>query len=118
MCFSATASFTAAALTGSIGVVSLRKAATRQDRRIAALAAFPILFALQQFTEGLIWLDLAQPEASALRPFLVHLFQGYAEVFWPVFAPLAGLLIETHVWRRWAIGTCLAVGICLSLYLL
>jgi len=118
MCFSATASFTAAAVIGSVGVVTLRSAAAKPDHRILALAAFPILFALQQVVEGLLWLNLTAPEPGALRGMLVHAFQGYAEVFWPTFAPLAALLIERERWRRILISICLAIGVALSIYLL
>jgi uncharacterized protein DUF6629 len=118
MCFSATASFTAAAVIGSVGIVTLRSAAAKPDYRILALAAFPMLFALQQVVEGLLWLDLTAPEPGALRGVLVHAFQGYAEVFWPTFAPLAALLIERERWRRILISICLAIGVALSIYLL
>jgi len=118
MCFSATASFTAAAVIGSVGVVTLRSAAAKPDHRILALAAFPILFALQQVVEGLLWLNLTAPEPGALRGMLVHAFQGYAEVFWPTFAPLEALLIERERWRRILISICLAIGVALSIYLL
>src|SRR5262245_6493978 len=118
MCFSATASFTAAAVIGSVGIVTLRSAAAKPDHRILALAAFPMLFALQQVVEGLLWLNLASSEPGALRGVLVHAFQGYAEVFWPTFAPLAALLIERERWRRILISICLAIGVALSIYLL
>jgi hypothetical protein len=118
MCFSATASFTAAAVIGSVGIVTLRSAAAKPDYRILALAAFPMLFAAQQVVEGLLWLDLTAPEPSALRGVLVHAFQGYAEVFWPVFAPLAALLIEPERHRKILIAGCLVIGIALSVYLL
>jgi hypothetical protein len=118
MCFSATASFTAAAVIGSVGIVTLRSAAAHPDHRILALSAFPMLFALQQVVEGLLWLDLAAPEPGALRGVLVHAFQGYAEVFWPTFAPLAALLIERERWRRVLISICLVIGLALSVYLL
>ncbi len=100
MCFSATASFTAAAVVGSIGVVTLWTAAGHRDRAVLPIAAFPALFAMQQAVEGLLWLDLARPEPSTCRPLLVHAFLGYAEIFWPMFAPLAAWLIEPVRWRR------------------
>ena len=117
MCFSATASFTAAAVAGSIGIATLWKAAGHHDRAILPIAAFPTLFALQQAVEGLLWLDLAQPAPGACRPFLTHAFLGYAEIFWPVFAPLAAWLIEPVQWRRRLILICVIVGGVLSAYL-
>jgi hypothetical protein len=118
MCFSATASFSAAAVIGSVGIVTLSSAAAKRDHRILALAAFPMLFALQQVVEGFLWLDLAGPAPGALHGVLVHAFQGYAEVFWPVFAPLAALLIERERWHRMLISVCLIIGVALSAYLL
>jgi hypothetical protein len=93
-------------------------AATKLDRRVLPFAFFPVLFAAQQFVEGLIWLDLAGSEPSAWRPLLVNVFQGYAEVFWPTFAPLAVLLMEPDRRRWWLIFGCLVIGVCLSVYLL
>jgi hypothetical protein len=118
MCFSATASFTAAAIVGSIGAVTLWKAARQPNRALLPIAAFPVLFASQQTVEGLLWLELARTAPSGCRPFLTHAFTAYAEVFWPVFAPLAAWLIEPVAWRRRLIGVCLLVGAALSTYLL
>jgi Family of unknown function (DUF6629) len=118
MCFSAPASFTAAAVIGSIGALTVGTAAARLDRRVLPFAFFPVLFAAQQFVEGLIWLDLAGPAAGDWRPFLINIFQGYAEVLWPIFAPLAVLLIEPDRRRWWLIFGCLVVGVGLSIYLL
>src|SRR5262245_19762876 len=118
MCFSASASFTAAALVGSVGAVIVAKAARKLDWRVLPFASFPVLFAIQQAVEGLLWLDLAGAEPWAWRPVLVHIFQGYAEVFWPTFAPLAALLMEPDRKRRRLIFGCLLVGVCLSIYLL
>jgi hypothetical protein len=118
MCFSATASFSAAAVIGSIGIVTLSSAAAKPNHRILALAAFPALFAIQQMVEGLLWLDLAAPEPGTLRGVLVHAFQGYAEVFWPVYAPLAALLIEPERRHKILISVCLVIGVALSAYLL
>jgi hypothetical protein len=118
MCFSATASFTAAAAIGAIGAITIRNTVGVRSAGIVALAAFPALFAAQQVVEGFLWLELARQEPGSLRPFLVHAFQGYAEVFWPVFAPLAAYRMETVAWRKRIILLCLAVGVCLSAYLL
>jgi hypothetical protein len=118
MCFSATASFTAAAVAGGFGAVTLWKAGKLGDRAVLPIAAFPMLFAMQQAVEGMLWLDLARPTASACRPFLTHAFISYAEIFWPTFAPLAAWLIEPVQWRRRLIGICLAVGVAVSAYLL
>lgn len=118
MCFSATASFSAAAVVGGVGIVTLRSAAAKHDRRALPFASFPLLFAVQQVVEGLLWLDLARSVPGVLRGILIHAFQGYAEVFWPVFAPLAVLVIEPERRRTILIAICLGVGVALSAYLL
>jgi len=118
MCFSATASFTAATVAGSIGTVTLWKAAKLRDPALLPIAAFPVLFALQQLVEGFLWLDLARPEPGACQPFLVHAFIGYAEIFWPVFAPVAAWLIEPNLRRRRLIALCVLTGAAVSTYLL
>src|SRR5262249_1186181 len=81
-------------------------------------AAFPLLFSLQQVVEGFLWLDLGEPAPGALRGALIHAFQGYAEVFWPAFAPLAAWLIEPDRLRRSLIALCLPIGGALCTYLL
>jgi hypothetical protein len=118
MCFSATASFTAAAVAGGIGAVTLWKASKLRDPALLPIAAFPVLFAFQQAVEGMLWLDLARPEPGTCRPVLVHAFLGYAEIFWPIFAPIAAWLIEPNLWRRRLIGLCVFVGAAVSTYLL
>ena len=55
MCFSATASFTVAAIAGAAGVASLTQVTRKQD---LLLAAFPLLFGAQQAVEGMLWLAL------------------------------------------------------------
>ncbi|MGH6769767.1 MAG: DUF6629 family protein [Xanthobacteraceae bacterium] len=118
MCFSATASFAAAAVVGGVGVVTLREAVRSGHRRLLPIAAFPMLFAAQQLVEGLLWLDLFRTEPGTCRPFLTHAFLAYAEVFWPVFAPLAVWLIEPARWRRRVMLVCLGIGTALGGYLL
>jgi hypothetical protein len=103
---------------GSIGVLTLRSAAAKHDHRLLPFTSLPLLFAAQQLVEGFLWLDLNRSEPGALRTVLVHAFQGYAEIFWPVFAPLAVFLIEPERRRRFLILSCLAVGVALSTYLL
>src|SRR3546814_7970639 len=109
MCFSASASFVTAAVTGSIGIAALIRAPQRQD---LLLAATPLLFALHQGIEGLLWLELAHGPGQPLAGGLTVLFLLIAEAFWPVYAPLAILLIEPDRLRRRLIRGCLVIGLC------
>ena len=57
MCFSASASFMTSAVLVPVGVYGLMKAC-QYDKRYLFFALIPLLFALQQFFEGLEWLCL------------------------------------------------------------
>ena len=59
MCFSATASFATAGLTGAIGIISLTRVTKPRD---ILLAAVPCIFAVQQIAEGSLWLTVAVAE--------------------------------------------------------
>jgi len=55
MCFSATASFGASAVLGVIGIVAVAKAKTNPQR---VFATIPLIFSVQQLSEGFLWLSL------------------------------------------------------------
>jgi hypothetical protein len=115
MCFSAAASFVTAGVTGTIGIVSLTRA---KEPRELALAATPMFFALQQGLEGLLWLDLPIAPDGPMATGLTFLFLFFAEVFWPVYAPIGVLLIEPNEARRKVMLLCLAAGVGVGAYLL
>ncbi|MHB1102871.1 MAG: DUF6629 family protein [Devosia sp.] len=115
MCFSATASFVTAAVTGAIGVVTLsRVAAPRQ----LPLAAMPIIFAVQQFLEGSLWLTLVTQAGNPFASSSTFLFLILAQVWWPVFVPIAALLIEKDRNRRSLMLPSIVVGAAVATYLL
>ena len=111
MCFSATASFVAAGVTGAVGIAALRRA---QHPSEWPLAAVPLIFAAQQGVEGLLWLQLPVAPDGPTTTFLTYLFLLFAEVLWPAFAPLACLLIEPNKTRRMAIMACLVTGLAVA----
>ena len=71
MCFSATASFSAATVIGGIGAVTIWKTARPGYVRVLPFAAIPLLFAAQQVTEGFLWLEIVKPVAGTWRRFSV-----------------------------------------------
>ena len=113
MCFSATASFITAAMTGAVGVAALVRVNTVREIPLAGTCLF---FALQQSVEGLLWLDLPLAPGGSIATSLTILFLFFAEVFWPVYAPMAVLLIEPRGRRRSLMLLCLALGIGVGLY--
>jgi hypothetical protein len=71
MCFSATASFTAGAVLLGVGALTLRSALTSRQRHVLPFAAIPLLFAIQQLIEGVIWLTF-RVDAPLLNSVMTH----------------------------------------------
>ena len=109
MCFSATASFTAGAALLGVGAFALRRTASAAERPYASI---PVLFGLQQLVEGSLWLTFVD-QAPHLNSILTHIYSLFSHVLWPVFVPIAVLLLEPVSWRRTALKA-LAIGGALS----
>lgn len=96
MCFSASASFAAGAFLLGIGTLTRKAARTPNERPFAAI---PLLFALQQFIEGAVWLTFSH-DAPLTNEVMTYAFSFFSLLLWPVFVPAAVLLIEPPGWRR------------------
>lgn len=112
MCFSATASFAASAVLGTTGIVAL---STVKDRRDYFIAAVPVLFAVQQFIEGLVWVTLGQ---GLLTESLAYGFLFFAFLLWPVYIPLAVWAHERNPRRKCLLRYLIFFGSLGSFYLL
>jgi len=97
MCFSAEADFAVAAVVAPVGVASLRAAARPQELLLAAL---PLLLALHQLTEGVVWLGLEGDAPGGLRDAATRVYLAFAQVVLPVIVPLGILLTEPDRRRR------------------
>lgn len=107
MCFSATASFTASAVIGTVGLATLRHV---RETRALLFAAVPLLFALHQFTEGFVWLGLTGRIGPVALGHVVFLFMLYAQGIVPFLMPLAVLLMEPPGPRRRVILAATGIG--------
>lgn len=105
MCFSATASFTAAGALGVIGTVTMVR--TRRPEEFS-LATIPIVFAIQQFIEGLLWLSLNNSGTYTLA--LTYLFLFFAFLWWPIYAPYLAFRLEKPGKRRTIIAGLCVLG--------
>jgi hypothetical protein len=114
MCFSATASFTAGAALLAVGALTLKSA--RYSRELP-FAAIPFLFALQQLSEGVIWLTF-QYEAPMVNTVMTYLYTVFSHVLWPIYVPIAVLLIEPEGHRRRTLLGFVMAGSVVGLYLL
>ena len=114
MCFSATASFTAGAGLLIVGAVTTRRARRRAELPFALI---PVLFGLQQLIEGVIWLTLPD-KAASLNAILTFVYSLFSHVLWPVYVPIAILLLEPIAWRRRILVAIAVAGGAVGLYLL
>ncbi|CAG9183993.1 DUF6629 family protein [Cupriavidus pinatubonensis] len=113
MCFSATASFGSGTLLLAIGTVTLRMARRPAERPYAAI---PLLFAVQQLVEGVVWLSFSGP--AWLNFTATQAYSLFSHVLWPVYIPLAAWLLEPGGPRRRGLFSFLAVGLAVGAYLL
>jgi hypothetical protein len=114
MCFSATASFSAGGVLLGIGALTL-KAARRPCEW--AFAAIPLLFAIQQLIEGVIWLTFSA-DTPLLNSVMTHAYSFFSHVLWPVYLPMAVLMIEPSGGRRRTLKALVLAGSAIGIYLL
>jgi hypothetical protein len=114
MCFSAGASFTAAAVLLVVGAATVRRARVRSELPYAWI---PVLFGIQQLLEGALWLTFPD-RAPALNAMLTHAYSFFSHVLWPIYVPLAALALETVPWRRRILAVIAVAGSAVGLYLL
>ena len=114
MCFSAPASFIAGTALSVIGIAALKRTETRSEQPFAII---PLLFGIQQLTEGVIWLTFSN-DAPLLKQTMTYVYSGFSHVLWVIYVPLAVGIMEAVRWRKKAIFAFLIPGIAVGLYLL
>lgn len=115
MCFGPVASFTASGVLASIGVAVFRNIRSRKE---LLFAAFPILFALQQFIEGSLWLALQNGKSQTLLHGLTFAYLTFAYSLWPALCPISVYVIEYDKKRKKILRLFIVLGAITSLYLL
>lgn len=112
MCFSATASFVTGGALTATGIVTVRQAKTKARFPFAAI---PLLFGIQQTIEGVIWVSFGLP---ALNTVMTYAYLIFAYALWPVFVPIAVLLVETHPIRKNILRGLSLSGFAMGIYML
>ena len=107
MCFSPTASFVSAGILATIGVATWRHV---RVPRTLLFASVPMLFAIHQFCEGMVWLGFEGRIGTLARDHFAFLFTLYAQGILPLLMPAAVALMEPRGWRRNTIWGLTAVG--------
>ena|SRR3989338_3119932 len=112
MCFSATASFVAGTALSVVGVATIKKAKRKAELPFAAI---PLLFGIQQLIEGVVWLSFSN---SALNVVSTYAYSMFSHVFWPIFVPIAILLLEKDPVRKKILRVFTGVGLAVGIFLL
>jgi hypothetical protein len=111
MCFSATASFGASAVLGTIGIIAVAKAKTNPQRLFATI---PLIFAVQQLMEGLLWLSLKNADMASWQPLLTYIYLVFAMAVWPLWVPLTIRLLEKDARSKRIMNVLVGIGIFVS----
>ncbi len=114
MCFSASASFGAGIVLSAIGVASIKK--TQSTPQIL-FACIPLIFAIQQITEGFLWLALTHAEFSGLQSITTYLFLFFAQVVWPIWVPYSVYKLQKEEKRKMTQKVLIGIGAFVSVYL-
>jgi len=122
MCFSSTASFTAAVALVPLGLLAVRQAQRNGQQGRLPLALTPWLFALQQVSEGVVWLGLDDSGGNGTTAPLTRaaalLFLFFACALWPAWMPWLALRFGDSLltpWRRRLIRLLALVGLAFGL---
>lgn len=114
MCFSAEVSFGASAVITTVGVMAIKKSAKKEQLFFAMI---PLLFGIQQFFEGWLWVALENEGHRTLEMLSTYGFLIFAQLIWPVWVPLSAYMVEKDKRRKRIISISLALGIFLFLLL-
>ena len=66
---------------------------------------------------GALWMTFSGQEAH-LNAVLTHLYSLFSHVLWPLYIPIAILLLEPVLWRRWLISGVAVAGAATAVFLL
>jgi hypothetical protein len=97
MCFSAEASFGAAVVLTTVGVIAIKKT---EKKDLQFLAVIPVLFGVQQFLEGFVWLSATYESLSGFLKFSTYAFIFFAWMIWPIYIPFTIWKLEKQTIRK------------------
>lgn len=112
MCFSSTSSLIAGGMLTGAGASTLIR---NKEKKSIPLAAIPLLFGIQQASEGIVWLSQSNPGLNSIS---TYIFLSFALVLWPFYAPLSFMLIEENPLRKKLMKILFLTGSIVSIYFL
>jgi len=113
MCFSAEASFAGGVIITAIGVAVVTKVHKSSQLLFASI---PLFFGIQQFTEGVLWLTIPNPEYIVIQKIGTYTFLVMADVLWPFIIPLSVLLMEEKASKKKILRILFLAGLAVSIY--
>jgi hypothetical protein len=113
MCFSTTASFGAGVLLTVIGIAAIKKV---QAPSQIMFASIPLIFAIQQFSEGFVWLSLSNTDFAPIQQVSTYVFLFFAQILWPFWVPIAIIQLEKQSNRRIFQKIFVAIGVLVAIY--
>ena len=108
MCFSATTSFTTAALLLLCGIAALYRAKKNQF----LFAMIPLLFAIQQFIEGTIWQSLTSGTYTFMGAYAYLIF---VFIIWPNWIPFSIYFMTSRASEKKTLALPIMAGILMSI---
>jgi hypothetical protein len=99
MCFSAVASYSAAAALIPVGVASITVAAQKKQYSWIPVAAMPLLFGIQQFIEGKVWNGMDSGDADSAKLWALG-FLFFSHALWPAYSPFMVWKLEKNEVRK------------------
>lgn len=114
MCFSATASFVAGGVLMATGGAAIKVC---QNKKHIPFASIPLLFGIQQVSEGFLWLALEKQQYSHWETNSTYFFLFFAQILWPFWVPFSIRLMEISPRIKQRLNFILWIGIIASTYL-
>jgi|TARA_R110000737_G_scaffold348572_1_gene382733 hypothetical protein len=114
MCFSASASFSAGAVLIVIGIAAIKK--TKHPSQYL-FASIPFIFGVQQISEGILWISLPNPDYIQTQKIFTFVFLLFAQVIWPIWTPIAILLLDKRSTRKRFQKILVSAGVLVGVYL-
>jgi hypothetical protein len=114
MCISAPVSFVASAVLFGAGVYALKQV---KEKKQYLFASLPLLFSVQQFAEGIIWLSASHDALASWQQPFIYVFLTFAEVIWPAAVPISIVLFEKQGLRKNLLISLSSLGLMFSAYI-
>ena len=114
MCFSASVSIGAGVVLTAIGIATIKKTNHKSQLWFASI---PLIFGVQQLSEGVLWLTLPNPDLVNAQIMATYVFIFFAQVLWPFIVPFGVLMLDKKNTRKLIQKILVGLGILVSGFL-